>query len=143
MITTFKILVYLGTIPFIAFWLWVGIKALRGKLTMKINFLGNKVESRWSIVLVSAILIVKNSLILSSTAAIDSIAIMLMEKYHDILTLWSEIIREVGRFNQPWFWGYAPTSILGIDGWGFFYDFFVTLCLLMRIYGCRKSLFLW
>lgn len=70
---------------------------------MKINFLGNKVESRWSIVLVSAILIVKNSLILSSTAAIDSIAIMLMEKYHDILTLWSEIIREVGRFNQPWF----------------------------------------
>lgn len=38
---------------------------------------------------------------------------------------------------------FAPTGMPGVDGWGFFYDFFVTLCLLVRIYGCTKSLFLW
>jgi len=99
----FKILVYLTTIPFILFWLWIGIKALRGKLRMQINFLGKKIESRWSIVLVSTILIIKNSLILSSTAAINGIAIMLMEKYQGMQSLWLELIREIGRFNQPWF----------------------------------------
>jgi hypothetical protein len=103
MIDVFKILVYLGTIPFIAFWLWIGIKALLGKVTMKVTFLGKKIESRWSIVLVSTILIIKNSLILSSTNAIDGIAIMLMEKYQQILYFWSEMIRDISRWNQPWF----------------------------------------
>lgn len=71
---------------------------------MKVNFLGKKIESRWSIVLVSTILIIKNSLILTSTAAIDGIAIMLMEKYREMQHFWSEMIQEIARFNQPWFW---------------------------------------
>ncbi len=119
----FKILVYLTTIPFILFWLWIGIKALRGKLRMQINFLGKKIESRWSIVLVSTILIIKNSLILSSTAAINGIAIMLMEKYQGMQSLWLELIREIGRFNQPWFWDYphwySRNRRLGVFLWLF------------------------
>gem|GEM_PF-1841348 len=103
MIMTFKILVYLGTIPFIAFWLWVGIKALRGKVTMNITLFGNKIQSRWGIVLVATILIIKNLLLLSSSAAIDALAIALMEKWQDIEYFWADIIVQISRWNQPWF----------------------------------------
>jgi len=119
MIEVFKILVYLGTIPFIAFWLWIGGKALLGKVSMSITFFGKKIQSRWGIVLVSVILIIKNALLLSSAAAVDALAIILMDKWQEIIYFWADIIAQISRWNQPWFWD-PPTGIPGIDGRGFF-----------------------
>lgn len=99
----FKIIVYLGTIPFIAFWLWVGTKAVLGKVTMNITLFGKKIQSRWGIVLVATIFIIKNLLLLSSSAAIDALAIALMEKWQEIEYFWADIIVQISRWNQPWF----------------------------------------
>jgi hypothetical protein len=44
---------------------------------------------------------------------------MLMEKYQQILYFWSEMIRDISRWNQPWFWD-SPTGIPGIGSRGIF-----------------------
>lgn len=132
----FKIIVYLGTIPFIAFWLWVGTKAVLGKVTMNITLFGKRIQSRWGIVLVAIIFIIKNLLLLSSSAAIDALAIALMEKWQEIEYLWADIIVQISRWNQPWFWDspywYSRNRRLGV----FFMTFlshFVYLCVYMGV----------
>jgi len=93
----FKILVYLGTIPFIIFWLWIEISALLGKET----FLAKKDKSRRSVVLLSAVLIIENSLFLVSTTPIDALAIMLMDKWQEMQYFWADSIVQITRLNQP------------------------------------------
>jgi hypothetical protein len=103
MLQIFKILVYLFTVPFIAFWMWIGIKAILGKVSINITFLGRTVRYRWSIVAVSCLLVIKNVLLLTSATAVEAIAVMLIEFYDRIYLVWSDILVEISKWNQPWF----------------------------------------